>query len=186
MQQPYIIETDRLLLRPWQAEDLPTLIEINKDPRVMEHFLSTRDAAESTSNFQLMQQHFDEHGFGLNAAVIKSTQECIGFVGLAKIAAPYPMAPCVEIGWRLNYNHWDKGYATEGAKAALADGFTRLNLAEIVAFTIPLNTRSRRVMEKLGMNHDPKDNFKHPKIPADHPRCLQLLYRLSKDEWLKL
>ncbi len=186
MQQPYIIDTDRLILRPWQAEDLPLFIELNQDPRVMEHFFSGKTKEEAVDYYKRIQAHFTEHGFGLNAAVLKSTQECIGFVGLAKIAAPYPMAPCVEIGWRLGYNHWGKGYATEGAKAALTDGFTRLSLAEIVAFTIPLNTRSRRVMEKLGMHHDPKDNFQHPKIPAGHPRCLQLLYRLSKDEWLKL
>ncbi|MCB0976161.1 MAG: GNAT family N-acetyltransferase [Acidimicrobiales bacterium] len=72
------------------------------------------------------------------------------------------------------------GYATEAAKAVLADGFDRLRLGEIVSFTWEGNTASRRVMEKLGMTHDPSDDFDHPKLPTGHRLRPHVLYRLQK------
>jgi RimJ/RimL family protein N-acetyltransferase len=60
--------------------------------------------------------------------------------------------PCVEIGWRLAAAHWNRGLATEGARRCLRYAFQELALPEVVAFTVPANLRSRRVMEKLGMS----------------------------------
>lgn len=90
-----------------------------------------------------------------------------------------PFTPAVEIGWRLAYEYWGKGYATEGALSCLNYGFGSLNLEEIVAFTAVLNTRSRAVMERLGMHQDPKDDFNHPKLPLDHPLSRHVLYRMK-------
>jgi ribosomal-protein-alanine N-acetyltransferase/3-dehydroquinate dehydratase/shikimate dehydrogenase len=89
--------------------------------------------------------------------------------------------PCVEIGWRLARPWWGQGFATEGARAALAYGFECLDLPEIVSFTVPANTRSRRVMEKLGMRYT--EDFEHPHIDPGHPLCGHVLYRLSRAEW---
>jgi RimJ/RimL family protein N-acetyltransferase len=88
--------------------------------------------------------------------------------------------PAVEIGWRLAANHWGKGYATEGAKAALAFGFKTLKLDEIVSFTTVNNLRSRHVMEKIGMHYNPQDDFDHPKLPHGHPLRRHVLYRLKR------
>ena len=85
----------------------------------------------------------------------------------------------MEVGWRLAFGHWRQGYATEAAKAALAHGFGRLTLSEVVSFTAVANARSRAVMERLGMRHDPVENFDHPSLPPDHPHARQVLYRLS-------
>jgi RimJ/RimL family protein N-acetyltransferase len=80
---------------------------------------------------------------------------------------------CVEIGWRLSREYWDRGYATEGAQAALRFGFETLELHQIVAFTVPGNLRSRRVMEKVGMLHDPAGDFDHPGLaPASPSRAV--------------
>ncbi|MCG8584621.1 MAG: GNAT family N-acetyltransferase, partial [Pirellulales bacterium] len=91
--------------------------------------------------------------------------------------------PCVEIGWRLARAHWGKGYATEAARAALEYGFEQLGLEEIVAFTVPDNRPSRRVMEKISMTHAPEDDFDHPTLEAGHPLERHVLYRFGRARW---
>jgi RimJ/RimL family protein N-acetyltransferase len=85
--------------------------------------------------------------------------------------------PCVEIGWRIAVSHWNQGFATEGARECIRYAFDELALAEVVAFTVPANLRSRRVMQKLGMSHNPADDFDHPRLPEDHPLRRHVLYR---------
>ena len=92
--------------------------------------------------------------------------------------------PCVEIGWRLAAAFWNRGYATEGARAALAFGFEQLGLDEIVSYTVPGNVRSRRVMEKIGMVHDPGGDFEHPLLPPGHHLSRHVLYRLKRSAYL--
>jgi RimJ/RimL family protein N-acetyltransferase len=87
---------------------------------------------------------------------------------------------CVEIGWRLAFEHWGRGYATEAARAAVDCGFRRLGLQEIVAFTVPANWRSIRVMEQLGMTRSPAEDFDHPRLPAGHRLYRHVLYRLRR------
>src|SRR5262249_31823228 len=88
--------------------------------------------------------------------------------------------PCVEIGWRLAAEYWNRGYATEGARAALDFGFKILQLEEVVSFTVPGNIRSQRVMEKIGMTHSPSDDFDHPLLPEGHPLRRHVLYRIGR------
>jgi RimJ/RimL family protein N-acetyltransferase len=86
----------------------------------------------------------------------------------------------VEIGWRLAAAYWGQGLATEGAREVVRYGFESLALNEIVAFTVPGNMRSRRVMEKLGMTHDSADDFDHPDLPEGHPMRRHVLYRIKR------
>lgn len=102
-----------------------------------------------------------------------------GFIGLSVPAFQAHFTPCVEVGWRLARDTWGRGYATEGARAALQFGFEELCLPEIVSFTTSGNTRSRSVMERLGMTHSPSDDFDHPLFSQDHPLCRHVLYRIS-------
>jgi RimJ/RimL family protein N-acetyltransferase len=88
----------------------------------------------------------------------------------------------VEIGWRLAREAWGQGFATEGARAALAVGFEQLGQEEIVSFTALANQRSRAVMERLGM-HEDAIPFEHPALPVGHPLRLHRLYRLSRTDW---
>ena len=87
--------------------------------------------------------------------------------------------PAVEIGWRLDPAFWNRGLATEGARAVLRYAFDFLELKEVVSFTVPDNFASRRVMEKLGMTRDPADDFDYPRLPAGHRLRRHVLYRLS-------
>lgn len=85
---------------------------------------------------------------------------------------------------RLVSAHWGKGYATEAAAAAIEFGFETVGLNEIVAFTVPVNVRSRRVMDRLGMTRSPEDDFDHPKVPSEHPMSRCVVYRISQSQWM--
>jgi ribosomal-protein-alanine N-acetyltransferase len=103
----------------------------------------------------------------------------IGFVGLAPATFPAHFTPAVEVGWRLARPYWNRGYATEAARAVLRFGFDVLGLPEIVSFTAVINQPSRGVMAKLGMRHDPADDFDHPRVPAGSPLRRHVLYRIG-------
>jgi len=180
---PPTLQTPRLRLRPWTDHDLPAFAALNADPRVMEFFAQTLTPEESAAAATRIRAHMDLRGFGFWAVEVLGTPGIpfAGFVGLAVPRFESYFTPCVEIGWRLAFDHWRHGYATEAATAALHFGFTALQLPEIVAFTVPANLRSRRVMERLGMTYSPADDFDHPNLPADHPLRRHVLYRLSHD-----
>jgi len=173
------IETERLLLRRWRNEDSEPFGRMNGDPVVMEHFPALLSKAESDRSIDWIEAHFERHGFGLWAAELRATGAFIGFIGLAIPRFEAPFTPCVEIGWRLDPANWGRGLATEGAQAVARHAFDVLKLDEVVSFTIPANLRSRRVMEKLGMTHDPRDDFNHPNLPPGHPMRRHVLYRLK-------
>lgn len=168
-------------LRRWRPEDLEPFAALTADPQVAEHFPSRLSREESEAMFRRIEEHFKKHGYGLWAVELPGQIPFIGFIGLAVVSFEASFTPCVEIGWRLTPPWWGMGLATEGARAALAYGFERLGLEEIVAFTVPGNIRSRRVMEKLGMRYS--EDFEHPSMDAHHPLCRHVLYRLSRSEW---
>jgi RimJ/RimL family protein N-acetyltransferase len=177
------LETRRLRLREWREHDLAAFASLNADPRVMEFFPKPLDRAETDALASRIRDHFARHGFGLWAVEAPGMADFIGFVGLSIPSFQAHFMPCVEIGWRLAHEYWGHGYATEAARAALACGFRDLALDEIVAFTVPPNWRSRRVMERLGMKTSASEDFEHPALPDGHPLRSHVLYRLSKREW---
>jgi ribosomal-protein-alanine N-acetyltransferase len=177
------LRTARLILRPWRDEDLAYFAGLNADPRVMEHLPQTLDRAESDLLAARIRGHFSRHGYGLWALEAPGVASFLGFTGLCIPSFDEHFTPCVEIGWRLAWEYWGRGYATEAARASLAYGFQTLGLDEIVAMTVPRNTRSRRVMEKLEMSYRPEDDFGHPRVPEGHPLRRHVLYRLSRRAW---
>jgi RimJ/RimL family protein N-acetyltransferase len=173
------LETERLRLRRWREGDREPFAALNADPVVMEHFPALSSRAESDAMVDRIEAHFDRRGFGLWAVEVRDGAPFVGFVGLWTPMFEAHFTPAVEVGWRLAPAHWGHGYATEAARAAVDYGFVEHELEEIVAFTVPANFRSRRVMERLGMTHDPADDFDHPGIPVDDPLRRHVLYRLA-------
>lgn len=176
---PEHIDTERLRLRRWTDADRPPFAALNADPVVMEFFPDVHDEAKSNDLVERTESCFAERDYGLWAVEIRSTETFAGFTGLAPAEFDAHFTPAVEVGWRLARAHWGHGYASEAALAALRDGFERLGLEEIVSFTAVGNTRSRRVMEKLGMHHDPAEDFDHPALPTGHPLERHVLYRIT-------
>src|SRR5262245_4544820 len=173
------IHTPRLHLRLWRDADLPAFAAMNADPRVMEFFPRLMNRDESDARAAQIRDHFVRHGFRLWAVEVLGLAEFIGFVGLSVPQFEAHFTPCVEIGWRLAYDHWGHGYATEAARAVLEIGFRRLGLEEIVSFTVPANRRSRAVMERIGMTRSPSDDFDHPILSDNHPLRRHVLYRTT-------
>lgn len=157
--------TERLRLRQWCTVDREPFAALNADPKVMEFFPAPLDRATSDSMADRCQSLIAERGWGFWAVETWETREFIGFVGLHISAPELPFSPCVEVGWRLAFQHWGKGFASEAAREALRVGFEFLGLREIVSFTAVRNLRSRAVMERLGMR-EATDTFEHPHVPA--------------------
>ncbi len=172
------LRTERLRLRRWRDRDREPFAELNADHRVNEFLPGPLSRQESDAMIDRLEGHFDQHGFGFWAAELNDGVFA-GFVGLSVPRFEASFTPCVEIGWRLGARHWGRGYATEGALAALAYGFDVLGLEEIVSFTVPHNLGSRRVMEKIGMTREPNSDFGHPSLPAGHPLRRHVLYRIA-------
>ena len=172
-----MLETPRLRLRAWEESDREPFRRMNADPRVMEFFAAPLSSEESDAMIVRNQAHTAQHGFGFFTVELRDTGELIGLAGLSRVPFEAHFTPCVEIGWRLAASHWNRGLATEAARECLRYGFEQLALAEVVAFTVPANLRSRRVMEKLGMTRNAADDFDHPRLPEGHPLRRHVLYR---------
>jgi len=177
-----LLTTPRLLLRPWQPSDRLPFQTLNADSRVMEHYPSTLAPAESDALIARIQQHFELHGHGPYAVELIETGTFIGYIGLYTPTFEAPFMPAIEIDWRLSADHWGRGLATEGARAVLHYAFHTLQLPSLVSFTVPENLRSRRVMEKIGMVHDPGADFDHPRLPEGHALRRHVLYRLYRED----
>lgn len=178
------IRSPRLLLRFWRDEDLDPFVKMSNDAKVMEFFPSLHSREDCQAMQGRIRTHFETHGYGYWAVEIPGVTSFAGFIGLAVPRFEANFTPCVEVGWRLMAEYWGHGYATEGAEAALKFGFETIGLNEIVSMTATINTRSQRVMQKLGMTCNRDEDFDHPLVPAGHALQRHVLYRLKKDNRL--
>lgn len=172
------LSTNRLVLRQWKNSDLPLFAKMNADKRVMEYFPSPLSTEESNSLAEKIEQELQEKEYGLWAVEVPNIASFIGFVGLHYPGFTAHFTPCIEIGWRLAFEYWGKGYGFEAATRVIEYAFNTIKLKEIVSFTAVSNIRSRKLMEKLGMTHNPEDDFEHPLLSENHPLRSHVLYRL--------
>lgn len=182
MSKIYRLETSRLVMRQWCAADREPFARMGADAAVMRWFPSLLTRAESDALADRVSSLIAQRGWGFWAVETKAEHQFIGFVGLHRPADELPFAPCVEIGWRLSRSAWGHGYATEAALAALAFGFDRLALDEIVSFAVVGNQPSIAVMQRLGMIEDPA-TFMHPGLPKDSPLREHSLYRIGRQKF---
>ncbi len=172
--------TPRLLLRHWHPDDREPFAAMNADPEVMEHFPALMSRAESDTLAERAEAELTSAGYGLWVLDERATGRFLGFTGLHRVTfeAPFVTGATVEIGWRLRRGAWGRGYAQEAARAALDVAFGAAGLPEIVSFTATANLRSIHVMERIGMAHDPADDFDHPRLPPGHRLRRHVLYRV--------
>jgi ribosomal-protein-alanine N-acetyltransferase len=177
------LHTKRLLLRRWTREDRVPFAAINSDPEVMYYRFAPLNRQESDDLIDEIEACFDKHGFGLWAVERRHDGRLLGFTGLAISDFDAPFCPAIDVGWTLARDVWGHGYATEAATASLDFAFGELELSEVVAHTTRLNEPSQAVMRRLGMAHDPADDFDGPWYPVGHPRRRFVLYRINEPEW---
>ena len=177
------LTTPRLILRRWHEADLEPFARLNADPDVMEFFSHPLDRAASDGFVERIEAQFGRRGYGLWAVERPADGAFLGFTGLAYQAFEAAFTPCVEVGWRFARAAWGHGYATEAAREALRFGFETVGLPGIVSLTSVGHERSRRVMERLGMRHDPAEDFDYAPLPPDDPHRRHVLYRLGRADW---
>ena len=181
-----MILTQRLLLRAWRDQDFEPYAAMNADPKVREFFPTLLTREESDAEARRIQRRHEREGFCLFAAELIGENPFIGFIGIQTMsfAVPGVAQPAIEAGWRLDSRYWGRGLATEGANAVLRHAFAELKLPRILAIAVPANTRSQRVMEKLGMRHLPELDFDHPHIAEGHTLRRHRLYSVSREDFL--
>jgi RimJ/RimL family protein N-acetyltransferase len=177
------LSTSRLLLRRWREADREPFAELNADPYVMEYLPARLTRADSDHLIARIEAGFDQRGYGLWALELRATGEFTGFAGLDVPSFEAHFTPAVEVGWRLARSTWGHGYATEAARAILAFAFDRADLDQIVSFTSTANLRSQAVMRRIGMTHNPADDFDHPELEDHDPLRRHVLYRMSAEDW---
>jgi RimJ/RimL family protein N-acetyltransferase len=171
-----VIETERLILRPWRDADRAPFIAMSADPAVMETLGGVLSAAEAEDYIDRGATRLATFGFCRWALERRADGAFIGAVGLAPIHQSLPLPAGFEMGWRLVRDAWGHGYASEAAKAAIADGFERRGLTEVFAFTSLPNLRSQAVMARIGMQRAAALDFDHPALAADHPLRRHLVW----------
>jgi RimJ/RimL family protein N-acetyltransferase len=176
------LETERLALRSWRAEDRAPFAEICADPRVMATLGPVMDRAESDAVLDRVEAREAEQGYTFWALERRSDAALIGWCGVIRGDAG-PVAGKAEIGWRLVHDAWGHGYASEAAWASVDWLFGHLPEDAAWAITSAGNSRSRAVMERLGMRYRPELDFDHPRISADDPLCPHVTYAMTRSDW---
>jgi len=171
------LRTPRLLLREWRDEDRAPFSAMSADPALTE-YLAAPDAAWVDRTIA----HWRQHGFGQWVVEIPGAASFAGVVGVNHVRWSLPFTPAIEAGWRLARPYWGHGLAQEAARAAIDDGFFRLDIEDVVAFTVPANRASWRLMERLGMHRDPTEDFDHPSRAEGDPLRRCILYRLRRPD----
>ncbi len=180
---PVELRTPRVLLRQWKDSDIDAWAAMNADPQVRRYFPAMLSRTQAQAEADRIRGAIAQRGWGMWALEVPGVHSFAGFVGLNVPGFEAPWMPAVEIGWRLASAAWHKGYATEGAAAALDFAFMHLELPQVVAMSVPANTPSHNVMERLGMLHDPGADFDHPRVPIDSPLKRHILHRISPQQW---
>jgi RimJ/RimL family protein N-acetyltransferase len=178
--RPPTLRTERTILRPWRTEDLAPLAAMNADPKVTAHLVAPLSRTESEALLEKIEDGMETYGLGPWALEVPGGHPFAGFCGTWVVGFDTHFTPAVEIAWRLTPSAWGHGYVTESARAALGDAFDRVGLDEVVSFTARDNTRSRAVMERLGMIRDVDGDFEHPRVPSGHRLRAHVLYRARR------
>lgn len=180
MHAPEKLATTRLVLRQWRDDDIDALAAINADPDVMRHFFAPLTKEQTARTIADYQASFGAHGFGPWAVEVPETGELIGLAGLLPVRFEAHFTPAVHLIAKFAAHTWRRHFGTEAAQEAIRDGFERVQLDEIVAFTPQRNEPSWRGMASLGMTHQEADDFTHPGLPDSDPLRDHVLYRLRR------
>jgi RimJ/RimL family protein N-acetyltransferase len=157
-----MIQTERLILRPWREADRGPYAAMNADPEVMHDFPAPLTREESDAKLDRYQANYERLGYTRWVIERCEDERFLGYAGVLPIFAGHPAGDGVEIGWRMIRPAWGFGYASEAARAALRDGFDRIGMSEILAYTADTNARSEAVMVRLAMQREAARDFSHP------------------------
>jgi RimJ/RimL family protein N-acetyltransferase len=180
------LETERLILRWFEADDAAALTELNSDPEVTFYI----NGGHPIPLEEIEQKYLPAYlgyperypGYGFWAAIEKSTGDFLGWFHLRPDEDGPEDEP--ELGYRLRRAAWGKGYATECSKALVDKAFRELGATRVFAETMVVNSRSRRVMEKTGLRQVRiwHEHFDDPIPGTEHG---EIEYAVTRDEWMR-
>ncbi|OYY67925.1 GNAT family N-acetyltransferase [Sphingomonas sp. 28-63-12] len=175
-----MIETERLILRPWQDRDRVPFAAMGQDALVMRYLgpLQSRTETDAAIDRMIELQVALNHCFW--AIERRVDAAFLGFCGLKPGPDRTPIAGGIEIGWRLASAHWRQGYAREAAQASLEWGWENLIDTAILAMTVAANAASWGLMDRLGMYRQPALDFDHPGVPEGSPLRRHMIYRIDR------
>lgn len=165
------LETERLLLRPFEVQDAASMMELYDDPEVQKFtgdksFESLADAEKFIAGYD----QYERYRMGRLSVFIKQTGEYIGWCGIKFLADTNE----VDLGYRLLKRYRGHGYASEAARASLDYGFNTLSLDKITGKAMADNAPSINVFKKLGLTYSHNEECHH------HPA---VVYAITKEEW---
>lgn len=176
-----IAETDRLILRRWDAADRSEYARHCNTPAVGRHVGGVQSEEDLYAAFERLEGYQRDTGHTFWVVERKSDGALLGFCGLKVANVPgTPVHGEIEVGWRLREEAWGQGYAKEAAEAAIEWGWANLDVARIVSFTIPDNRASWSLMERLGMARRADLDFAHPQFSEDHPLSGHITYAIER------
>ena len=191
-----VLVTERLVLRQFTAADAGALLTLDGDPRVM-RFIDRRIKSRAEIETEVLPRFLAYYAayrdFGFWAAQDRASGDFAGWFGLRPVTptaaamVDWPDAPAgevsvAELGYRLRASAWSRGYATEGARALVRRAFTGLAVTRLVATTMAVNTRSRRVLEKAGLEDLRTVHLDWPD-PLPGTEHGDVEYHLYRDDW---
>ena len=175
-------ESERLGFRRWTDSDKEAFIRIYGDPYVMQFFPKVLTRAEALTRVNLFDKNIEEHGYGLWAAVLKQSNECIGVIGLKETSFKAFFTPSAGLTWILDKHFWRQGFAKEGAARCMEWGFNEKDFERFYAFTTVQNLPSQAVMKSLKMDYS--GSFLHPQIEEKSLKR-HVLYEISRKDFFK-
>ena len=176
-----MIETDRLILRPWQDADIAPFMAATNTTAVSRWLGGLKDEAHYADIARRMQAEQAAVGHCFWIVERRVDAEVLGLCGLRHGGPPdTPVYGKLELGWRLRESAWGQGYAKEAALAAIAWGWTQLTDDEQIAYTVPGNVSSWGLMERLGMARRPDLDFDHPMFATGHELCRHIVYSIAR------
>lgn len=177
-----MIKTPRLILRPYHDSDRDALHAMWADPIVMANLGPVKDSAASDAMINRHRSYYENSGLGFRTVLTRDSV-VLGLCGLKPGAPNTPIENETEISWILARSAWGRGFAKEAATATLYWAWEFLRVDRVSAITGRNNLASRRLMERLGMEHVPKADFWHPNYALTDSRGDTVVYRVSADVW---
>ena len=176
-----MIETERLIVRPWRDADRAPLAAMGADAEVMRHLGGVIDRAASDAAIDRYVAKAAQNGSDFWAIERRDDGAFLGFCGIRRGGhAGTPVPDEWEVGWRLRRDAWGQGYAREAAAASIDWAWANTPAARVAAWTVPANTASWGLMRRLGMVHRPELDFDHPAFAPGHPLCRHIVYTIDR------
>lgn len=176
-----IAETARLRLRTWVSADRDRYAQQCNTPAVHQWLGGLADSERLNAMSDWLYQSQARDGYSFWVIERSSDQAFLGLCGLQRVDDLPTLAGETEIGWRLREDAWGMGYAREAAEAVLHWGFAHTALSRIVAMTVPQNSASWGLMQRLGMVRAPTLDFDHPKV--EEPIKRHIVYTMTRGDW---